>query len=324
MKAQFTIPGVGVSSIVLEAGNMLVDIAVDNALRDIAHQYAITPLFAGMFGSRPKGYDGPESDFDLYVPYIGQFAQYLRVLDVDTRQLEGKDILPPQITIQVVHKNKPINVQLNFVSFDHYIQELTRNNIDFRMSLDNVLVRYCSQSAITLLKISAHTYVDLENIKHKCLGRASKTVALMKSGKAIKHSEVTDGLYRLLYAAVTMNNTAIKHIYHNRTPTLANLLDAYMLHVERDQQTKTAVEALLATIRAGQWKQEGFTDVLSLAVIDALERVIANIKERPIAIPEQFKLDTNKRIEAQMSAAGQLNKMFVELMLEVNAGVKPT
>ena len=318
MKGQFTVPGAGVSLVVQQAAHMLVDIAADNKLKEVAHQYVITPVFVGIFGSRAKVYDGPESDFDLYVPYIGKLSQYVRAIEADTRQIEGEDILPPQITIEVVHERKTVSVQLNFVSLDHYIQELNRSNIDFRMALDNMLVRYCSMPVYCVLKVAAQTAIDLEKIKQMCIGRASKTVALMKSGKAIKHSEITDGLYRLLYAAITTNVKAFQHIYTNRTPSMAQLLDAYLTNFGGDENTRTTVEALLTTIRSGQWKDGDYCDVLSAAIIDTIERVIPLIKERPIMIPENFKYDIEQGIAARMKMISTINTMFIDLLMKAH------
>jgi predicted nucleotidyltransferase len=312
------------SAVLNDARYLCVDVAAEEQLKEVAHRYGITPVFVGMFGSRAKGYSGPKSDFDLYVPYIGKLSQYIRALDMDTSQVDGEEILPPQITVEVVgNDNQAYSVQLNFVSLDHYIQELNRCNVDFRIALDNILLTYCERSFIDLLDDLATANADLENLKHKALGRASKTAAMLRplkpgdirKGPKLKPSEVTDGIYRLLLAAATVNENVAPCFFYNHTQTLASFLLNYNRGFDRDEMTSALVANILGDISRGVWPET--FESWGPAVAEMIDRLIPLIKARDI-------LDWGKMgfievdMEGQFKLASRINKAYRDLVLKAH------
>jgi predicted nucleotidyltransferase len=306
-----------------EARRLQVDVIARHELMHVAHFYGITPVFVGLFGSRAKGYHGPESDFDLYVPYVGKLGQYVRALDLDTRQVEGEPILPPQITIEVPGaNNKTLSIQLNFMSLDHYIQELGRNNVDFRIALDNILLTYCDSSFTNLLHELAAVNVDLENIKNKALGRASKTAAMLRKvegaqikGPKIKPSEITDGIYRLLLAAGAVTGLAMPYLFCNYTPNFHSLRQNYLTNVEMDEQSNQTMMGIWMDIKSGAWKDT--YEKWGPQVVELIDKLIPIIKAMPVTkAPPGFR---ETGIETQFAIASKINKAYQELVLKAHA-----
>lgn len=314
--AQQRLKGEVEKGILADARRLLVDVAADQEVTRVAHHYGITPVFAGVFGSRAKGYNGPQSDFDLYIPYVGKLGQYVRALDIDTSQIDGEPVLPPQITVEVIPLDgRTYSVQLNFVSLDHFIQELTRNNIDFRIALDNILLTYCNKAFIDQLGWLTTIHTDLENIKNKALGRASKTAALLKRSDLgrIKPSEVTDGIYRLLLAAATVTDVAIPQFFYFRTLTIEYLLSNYIAKIDRqDVLAKGILEGILSDIERGVWKHSYVQWAPNVILL--IDRLIPVIKELPTT--RNTLVDCS--MAAHFSMVSSINKAYQELVLKAH------
>jgi predicted nucleotidyltransferase len=187
-------------------------------LEQIKAQYNIEPIFVGLFGSQCKGYAGPESDYDFYVPYIAPIGKYLQAVAVDTLQIEDKEKLPPQISFEISDGEKLRKIQLNFIDFPDYIRELTCANIDFNLALDNPYVIYCSKSVLDLIRYLAKVQFNLQKVKEQSLARVRREIARLKSwgnpeSKGIPPlaSELADGMYRILFAASTTHNENVNN-----------------------------------------------------------------------------------------------------------------
>lgn len=287
-------------------------------MEKVSQTYGINPLFAGLFGSEAKGYSGPDSDIDLYVPYVGDISQYVKALDIDTTQIEGELRLPPQETVVFTDTlGKEHSVQFNYESFDHYVQELTRSNLDFRLALDNILWKKPeSDQLIDLLHDIAATYFDPERVKHSTLSRTSKALNQLKKLEVINPSEITDGFYRLFYAINLVEGDCLSIANHNHTHTYQRLLSSYLSNHPDDQEVKTLGEAIRADIADGLWRGHYVKHAQSL--ISVMERLIPEYKVRlaqSISSTDKSQ-PINRTIVGRFILASEINNAFIQLLMK--------
>lgn len=304
-----------------------VDIAVSNELNRVAVRYSILPIFAGLFGSRAKGYNSLDSDYDFYVPYVDEVEHYLKAIDSDTSQVEGTESVPPQVTIEVMRSNKPISVQINLVPLKHFINEITRNNIDFRMALDNTAIRYCDQAAMSSFHKLAAAFVDQEKIKHMAIGRAAKVITILKKGTNIIKSEISDGVYRLLVARAMSNEKAVNALYYNQTQTFKDLLAFYSGRFGTTDETVKDSFYLMCEVVMKSLDVGDFDSVLANPetreiMVAVIEQAIRDIKkEQNAALPATA---TPNTVEARLSIVSQVNKIYARIVLRTCIASKLT
>lgn len=295
-----------------------VDIAVSNELNRICVRYNIRPIFAGLFGSRAKGYESLNSDYDFYVPYVDKVEHYLKAINVDTAQIEGIESVPPQITVEVMRNNKPVNVQINLVPLKHFLNEIGGNNIDFRMALDNTAVRYCDQAAMTSFHKLAAVYLDQEKIKHSAIGRAAKVVTVLKRGTNIVKSEISDGVYRLLVARAMSNEKAVSALYYNQTQTFEDLLALYSGRFETPAATVKdsfylMCDMVLKCLDVGDFDTVLANQDTREIMVAVIEQAIRDIKlEKNAQLPATA---TPNTVEARLSIVSQVNKIYAHIVL---------
>lgn len=293
--------------------------SVEAHLRVVAGQYNICPLFAGLFGSRAKDYAGPGSDWDLYVVYQGPLMQYAKLLNAETHQQRGEEALPPQISYET--RDEAVRIQLNFVSVDFFAQELGRNNLDFRMALDNCTwARGGDEQESSLLVtifMELAEWVSLtysaEKIKHTGLGRAAKVIKALKEGQEVRPSELTDGLYRLFSAWAVTQPQLLPEYVHNRTQTLEDLMRWYLnLENIKDRQVGKLYNCLLPRLRSGDWLEE--LETWKSEILHTMERLMPIISARPGQMP--VALPAASMVEKRLQVANRLNEHFVKSLLK--------
>ncbi|BAW19091.1 hypothetical protein [Ralstonia phage RP31] len=306
---------------------------VKERLEEIAKQYNITLLFAGLFGSQAKGYAGPDSDYDFYVVYHGPLIQYVKAINFDTRQFKEEDILPPQIsfTLKQLHNLsieaisitpggmapmgrcdvRETRIQLNFVSFDFFVQEISRCNLDFRIALDNIQLSWNALEVVTQLHHFAMVSYDPNKYKHTGYGRAAKAVEIIKCWEEVRRSEVTDGLYRLLMGWAATTSRMIPWLGLNRTLTLGELFDHYLEVMGEDPEVRQ-LRKIIPLIASGDWSAvfNQYAGVIA-AVID---RLIPVIKEREIVNPPTYLVDRGETIKYAL--INKINETFVAMLLK--------
>lgn len=297
---------------------MTLNEAIVKQMEKVSQTYGINPLFAGLFGSEAKGYSGPDSDIDLYVPYVGDISQYVKAISIDTMQIEGELRLPPQETVVFTNSlGKEHSVQFNYESFDHYVQELTRSNLDFRMSLDNILWKKPEMDQlIDLLHTLAAGYFDPEKVKHTTLSRASKALNQLKKLEVVNPSEITDGFYRLLYAINLVEGDCASIADHNHTRTYRYLLSNYLRIHSNDCDVRAVGEAILGDIGNGLWRE--YYAKHTPALISVMERLISEYKVRPAqSVSSTDKSQPiNRTIAGRFVLASEINKAFVQLLMK--------
>lgn len=302
-------------------------------LEHIAKKYGITLLFAGLFGSRAKGYAGPDSDYDLYVVYHGPLIQYAKVIDWDTRQLMGEPILPAQISftsrrvenlsingwsfgpdgVEPMASGKiiDIRVQLNFVSYDFFVQEINRSNLDFRLALDNIVLKWCNDSLVNLTNRLANCSFDPNKYKHTSYGRASAAAGVIKQWEEVRRSEITDGLYRLLMGWASTSLTLMPYLAMNRSFTLPELMDYYLDEMGEYaplRRLRKGIDQLIV----GDWK--AFFNQYAGDIANAIDHIIPIIKAREIQNPPTYLVD--KTLEAKQLLIHEVNTAFVGMLLK--------
>lgn len=293
-----------------------------NKLEQIKAQYNIQPIFVGLFGSQCKGYAGPESDFDFYVPYIDPIGKYLQAIAVDAPQAEEKEKLPPQISFEIYDGTKLRKIQLNFIDFPDYIRELTNANIDFNLALDNPYLIYCSTSVLGLIRYLAKVQFNLEKIKHMSLGRVRKTIGVLKSwddptskAMAPNTSEIMDGMYRALFASMTtMPDNCSISCFFSQQPTIMVLLENYLNECGYDIEAARVYNDIYTDIRQGKWQETAFG--WKDRIVAVLEKMHENISARNVVYLEgnPSGIPINKR----MAIYVKVNKIFTDLVLEAH------
>lgn len=294
--------------------------AIRDKLSEIALKYNIEPLFVGLFGSHVKGYHGPDSDYDFYVPYVGELADYVRAIDVDTKQIQNIEKLPAQISMKITVKEKEYDIQLNFENFPHYVNELVGSNIDFNLALHNPLMHFCNPSVIGWLKKLAETQFAVEKVRHMCLRRARRAMHQLDdvdnpSSKQTKPkpSEITDGIYRLLFASLMTNgNNASCNSFFTDDLSLLNLLAHHIDQCGSDDELESTVHWIYNTIQVGTWKEYYLLRKSSIA--NLIEKTSAKIQKRSsVALKNN---PTNIPIAERLKLHADINKLFIELLLD--------
>ncbi len=299
---------------------------VDAALDTVAKKYRITPLFAGIFGSRAKDYAGPQSDWDLYVVYQGPLIQYVKALNVKTHQQRSEEVLPPQITIEAGADNAS-RIQLNFVSLDFFAGQIGSCNIDFRMALDNrvwfndkrardpIACAPITRLAILLTHLEklARISYDGEKLKHEGMGRASKVIKALQKGEALPTSELTDGLYRMLMAWSATRPEVLDIHVRNMTQTLESLTVSYLnIEGRLDFQMTTLRTQMIPEIQSGKWLEH--LDKWQGGLLRILDKLMTVTKPRPaVNLPP---IPADQAIAERLELADALNQLFVKMLLE--------
>jgi predicted nucleotidyltransferase len=310
---------------------------VKNRLEKIAKQYGITLLFAGLFGSRAKGYACPESDYDFYVVYHGPLKQYVKVINYDTRQFNEEDVLPPQISFDaecltnlslgeaamnicpgappemavVTGIIKKTRIQLNFLSFDFFVQEVGRSNLDFRIALGNIKLAWCDETLINSIRLFSKTSFDPEKYKHTGYGRAAKAVTLLKNRDDVRHSEVSDGLYRLFMAWAATTGRMIPRLKQNDTLTLTELIDSYMEDAPDDDEVRQ-LYCVLELIVSGNWSIVFLQH--SGTIISVIDRLIPAVKARNVIYNPEDTSELGRKIKFEIIT--KINNDFIALLLK--------
>jgi predicted nucleotidyltransferase len=291
-------------------------------MREIQAQcdrFHIRPVYAGVFGSQAKGYAGPESDIDLYVVYLGGISQYARMIPADTRQVAEEESVPPQVTLSVLqrtHADFTVDekeVQLNFVSLDFFVREIGKGNLDFRIGHDNLVIDFMGNDALTkqIDTFAASTF-DAERYRHSCAGRASKARGLMKSGGEIKHSEISDAIYRLFLGWAVTSQRFVSELVLNKTLTLAELIDGYLQDVGQDVNVSFLQRNMLPHLRDGLFKNgHSYWHPSCIRVIDKLHPLVLS---RPVIIVPPHLAD--RSMENYLKQINRLNTRFAEMLLE--------
>lgn len=278
---------------------------------EIAVKYNITPIMAGLYGSRAKGCAGPQSDFDFYVPYVGQVKDYVKALDVNTKQVHAEETLPAQLTFMMLVENIEYKVQLNFEDYPHFVSELSKNNIDFQLAVYNEFGIYAHPESISLFKELIACKLSLLNIKHHSIDRVRKVLhQLQENNKRVKPSEVMDGLYRLFMAASAIspvNNCALLD-KHDRT--LLGLFKSYRAVLYTSPDTTEVVKGILLDVISGKWKDSCGT--WSNALITLFSSSMSTMQSLPT--PNQKK--KNYSPTETLVLYDKINTEFIKILLQ--------
>lgn len=286
--------------------------ALDEKFKEIDAQYNVSCMFAGLFGSRAKGYSGPKSDFDFYVPYVGSIYQCFKAIDVDTREIDGEPVIPAQVTFEINEGDKPHTVQLNFVPYSHFVSQLGNSNVDFRIALNHITIYKCSSDIIRLFFAFAQSSFDAEKVKFMCLGRAKKTARQIIEGDDLVPSEVLDSLYRLFLAARMTNPTnAIKS--NRASMALTDLVDEYFDIYGHNGSLRDMMDLLRYEVSSGKWP-ENIGD-WKQAIALTIEQTIPLIKERPF-VSFYSTAHSEKSIHNRLQLVKLINDAQVNLVLE--------
>ena len=285
-------------------------------MQQAAKHYRITPLFAGLFGSVAKQYDGLCSDYDVYVPYVPDIRHFVKAINADTRQFEGLEAIPAQITLSLNTSKHVRSIQINFVPFDHFVQELTRSNTDFRMALDNIVVRDCAHATEVLMRRTAMAFLDLEKVKQRGLGAANRVYHTLKEAKKeIPTSEITDSLYRLLLANATTDAHTANELFYNHTLGFTDLIALYEKQHGAQFSISKLWDGIYQDIQLGKfattinsWREE---------LIPALEQLIATIKPKPI-VPRSPEAANLQSQQEQLKNTVAINDHFIHLLQKGN------
>lgn len=287
------------------------------AIQGIEKEYLITPCKAGLFGSRAKGYATPESDFDLYVPYVAPADLYLKAFDVNTCQIDGDPVVPAQVTIDIVEDGKTFKVQLNFEPLDHFMRELSKSNLDFRMAVINTVDSYYGKSIFPIFNELLLLNFDLEKIKQVSLRRASAAVHALRNNNEISLSEVIDGIYRLLITAnaTSKQNELVTTL--GKSETVSSLLADYVAEFGLDNQLVYVVDTVLEA------RQQGAT-TMPVAwhnhYLSVMDRLIQEIKARPVV--RTTEKDHDRSIDSKLKLVSKANAKFAYLVLVNHKGLQ--
>lgn len=295
--------------------------SVRRAIQGHGERYQIRPVYAGVFGSQAKGCAGPFSDIDLYVVYLGPVRQYAKLLDVDTKQVAEEDRLPPQITLPSVYRGEERltedhpPVQLNFVSLDFFVREIGKNNLDFRIGQDNLIIDFMGyDSLIRQIDTFAASTFDPEKVRHTCAGRARRVMHSLRDlvDPDPRPSELVDALYRLFLAWAVTNTRFISKLVLNQTLTLAELMDGYLEDVGEDKDVAFMRRNLIPHLHDGLFRNaHPYWHNSIIEVIGRIEPLI--MSRKTFVVPAHL---AERGIEHYLKQADALNVRFAEMLLE--------
>lgn len=310
--------------------------ALRDRVEEECRKYEITPLFVGAFGSRAKGYATEKSDYDFHVIYLGPDSKYIKAIDYDLSEHLGKEVLPPQISFQLVETwgpyqsqpygemkfdHKSIEVQLNFIDYADYVKELRRNNIDFRISLSQRVMEFELSERFEIWEMLdryARAHYDPAAIHHGGYSRAAGAALKVVGSAGHKRGELVDGLYRLFMSFAATDIESTRDLRENNTLTLDTLVKRYLKAVgDIGESDVLLMQSFLPKYLADPaFRFTNPTSDLVLHLTGLIGRLIPIVKSRFAIKPARSQFDQAVHDTYCLDLINEVNTKMVSLIRE--------